>query len=95
MFDLRAEQLANPVPTLLSHASAMNDAQLDEDLAASKIDGDPVDFGAFEIVTGSDQFNRACIWIRSGLRDGMHYAVPLYTTIEEQAARAAAERTSW
>lgn len=85
----RAEQLAKPIPALLVCASTLNDEQLAEDLASSTLDGDPVDLFTHSVQTGTDQFGRACIWIQSQLREGMHYAIPLELTVREQATRLA------
>jgi predicted DNA-binding ribbon-helix-helix protein len=92
MFSLvaeRAEQLAEPAPALLACAAVMDAEQLAEDLAASTPDGAPVDLVTHSVQTGTDPHGCACIWVRSHVEGGAHYAIPLQTTIAEQSARLA------
>ncbi len=86
---LEARSNEEPPPALLACASTMDDLQLEEDQAAAQLDGAAVDLTAFTVQAGTDQFGRACLWIRNGLREGLHYAIPLQTTTAEQSRRLA------
>lgn len=87
MLDERAELLAAEPPALLANSASMDDDELEEDLAASVLDGAPVETTAFSVQTGTDPHGRACLWIRSNVRGGRHLVVPLEMTIDEQATR--------
>ena len=79
----RQELVNRPQPALLALNAMFGDADFNEDLSKAKLIDGTSDFVAFEVITGSDQFGRACLWIRNGLRDGTHIAIPLPFTPEQ------------
>lgn len=89
----RADQLTQPTAPMLTYASTLDDDQLREELAAGVVVGGPIDLGGFSVSVGADMHGRACTWITNGMRDGLHYALPLPITLAEIAARVEGDRS--
>jgi predicted DNA-binding ribbon-helix-helix protein len=72
---------------LLALSATFNDEDFDADMAtAAHIDGS-VDYVGYSVITGADQFGRACLWLQNGLRGGPNAVIPLPFT-PEQVQRA-------
>jgi hypothetical protein len=89
----RVEHQPDVDAPILNMAVALDDAQLDGELAGAKTKSGPIDLVAFDVLAGDDQHGQPTIWIRSGLRGGMHLAITLPFTSEE--VQAAAEKQQW
>lgn len=75
---------------LLEGCTLLNDQQLADELAQAHVEGGPLEFVAFDLFAGLDQHNAPTIWVRNGLRDGMHAAITLaFTHAEVEAKRGA------
>lgn len=59
--------------TLMRNSGMLNDKQLDEILNAATVEGWS-DFGGFAVGFGVDDAGQDCVWIRNGLREGLHMA---------------------
>lgn len=84
----RAAVGAGELAPLLRMAVMLDDAELRDELDRAHLEGEAVDLVAFEVLSGLDQHNQPTIWIRSGLRAGMHYAITLPFTAAEVLERA-------
>jgi len=78
------------VATLLRGAGLFDDDQLREELRDAVVEGEPIDLVAFEVLAGLDRNNTPTIWVRSGLREGMHLAITLPFTAAEVGSKAGA-----
>lgn len=76
-------------PRLLTLATVMNDAELQQEMGDGRVEGAPADFVGFEVLAGEDRNGQPTIWVRNGLRGGMHYAIPLPLSQEELMERTA------
>jgi hypothetical protein len=56
--------------------------------AAAQVDGTPIDLVAFELLAGVDRNDQVTLWIRSGLRGGLHAAITLPLSPSEVTAHA-------
>lgn len=85
----RAEQVGSGRgAVLLEGCTLLNDQQLADELAQAHVEGGPLEFVAFDLFAGLDQHNAPTIWVRNGLRDGMHAAITLaFTHAEVEAKR--------
>lgn len=71
----RAEQLAlQESHALMRNSAPMDEALLKSTLKHAKVQGRS-DFGGFEVLFGFDEHGTDCIWIKNGLRDGLHFAI--------------------
>lgn len=75
---------------LLQGCVTLNDDELREELDAGRIEGDPLDLVAFQVMAGLDQHNQPTIWLRNGLRSGMNVAITLPFTADEIASKRGA-----
>jgi predicted DNA-binding ribbon-helix-helix protein len=74
IFADRAEQLAiMEAHPLMKNSGVLNDEQLADTLAKARVAGH-FDFGGFSVFFGLDEHYQDCIWIKNGLRDGLHFA---------------------
>ncbi|MBB3005809.1 hypothetical protein [Cupriavidus alkaliphilus] len=72
--DDRGEQLeAMERHTLMRNSGMLNDKQLEEILSAATVEGWS-DFGGFAVGFGVDDTGQDCVWVRNGLREGLHMA---------------------
>lgn len=67
--DLSAMQ-NNP---LTRDSAALSDEQLDDILKGATVQGQS-DFGGFVVMFGHDEHGQNCIWVKNGLRVGLHFA---------------------
>jgi hypothetical protein len=71
----RAEQLAlQEGHALMRNSAPLDEAMLNSTLKWAKVQGRS-DFVGFEVIFGFDQHGTDCIWIKNGLRDGLHFAI--------------------
>lgn len=74
-FQERAEQLAlQDANVLMRNSGTMDDKQLKAILKDARVQGSS-DFGGFEVLFGFDELGTDCIWIKNGLRNGLHFAI--------------------
>lgn len=87
----RAKQLASGSGSvLLEGCTMLPDDQLQQELAAGRVEGEPLELVGFQLLAGLDQHGQPTIWVRNGLRDGMHAAITLpFTAAEVEAKRGA------
>lgn len=72
--DDRGEQLeAMERHTLMRNSGMLNDKQLEEILGTATVEGWS-DFGGFAVGFGVDDAGQDCVWVRNGLREGLHMA---------------------
>lgn len=64
------EMQKNP---LMRDSAALSDSQLDDILKGATVQGES-DFGGFVVMFGQDEYGQDCIWIKNGLRVGLHFA---------------------
>ncbi len=82
----RAESMAAMSAHPLMRDSAMlDDARLEEILVRATVQG-TADFDGFKVLFGHDEHGQDCVWIKNGLRNGLHFAfiVPTQTTGSEK-----------
>ena len=71
--DRAAQIAAMEMHPLMRNSGLLNDAQLNKILKTARVAGQS-DFGGFTVIFGLDEYAQDCIWIKNGLRDGMHFA---------------------
>jgi len=57
----------------MRNSAMLNDAQLEDILAGATVQGRE-NFGGFTVIFGHDEGGQDCVWVRNGLRDGLHFA---------------------
>lgn len=71
----RADQLSlQESHALMRNSALLDESMLNSTLKEAKVQGRS-EFGGFEVIFGFDRHGADCIWIRNGLRDGLHFAV--------------------
>lgn len=68
---------------LLKDSGTLNDRQLDDAMQGATVQGWS-DFGGFAVYFGHDEYGQDCVWIKNGLRTGLHFAFVLPATEEAQ-----------
>lgn len=79
VFAGRDEQLAAmEAHPIMENSGILDDDGLADILKNARVAGHS-DFGGFSVLFGLDEHYQDCIWIKNGLRDGLHFAfvVPL------------------
>lgn len=61
---------------LMRDSGVLNDEQFTDIMKTATVLGS-TDFGGFSVGFGQDDASQDCIWIRNGLRDGLHFAFTL------------------
>lgn len=61
---------------LLKDSGTLNERQLDAVMKHAQVQGWS-DFGGFSIYFGHDEHGQDCVWIKNGLRNGLHFAFVL------------------
>jgi predicted DNA-binding ribbon-helix-helix protein len=75
VLDGRGESLETIVGHTLMHDSAtLNDGQWGDIMKTATVQGSE-DFGGYAVFFGHDESGQECIWIRNGLRNGLHFAI--------------------
>jgi predicted DNA-binding ribbon-helix-helix protein len=73
----RGEQLAAMEQhPLMRNSASLSDRQLEDVMNGATVQG-TADFGGFAISFGHDENGQDCIWVRNGLRNGLHFAFAL------------------
>lgn len=73
----RGEQLAAMANhPLLRESGMLGEPDLQSILKRAQVQGRS-HFGGFEVIFGFDEHGQDCVWIRNGMRDGMHFAFVL------------------
>lgn len=74
ILDGRGESVeAMAAHTLMRENTALNDSQWSEIMKMATVQGSS-DFGGFTVFFGHDDSGQDCVWIRNGLRNGLHFA---------------------
>jgi hypothetical protein len=74
IFAGRPEQLeAMQRHPLMRDSASLNDEQYAEIMKGATVEGSS-DFGGFAVHFGKDEHDQPCVWIRNGLREGLHFA---------------------
>ena len=74
IFEDRRNQLAAMEShPLMRNSATLNDKQLEGELESAMVQGWS-DFGGFAVGFGHDSFGQDCVWIKNGLRNGLHFA---------------------
>ncbi|WP_143131090.1 hypothetical protein [Noviherbaspirillum humi] len=71
--DRAAQYAAMGNHPLIRDSGMLDDAELGSILEKAHVQG-RLDFGGFEVVFGFDEHGQDCVWIRNGLRNGLHFA---------------------
>lgn len=86
----RAEQLSAVGTVLLEGCAILDDGQLAQEMEQGSVEGAPVDMIGFQLLAGVDRHNQPTIWVRNGLRDGLHVAITMPFTREEVESKRGA-----
>jgi predicted DNA-binding ribbon-helix-helix protein len=74
VFEDRADQhAAMEQHPIMRNSGTLNDRQFDEATRTATIQGWS-DFGGFAIGFGHDEHGQDCVWVKNGLRNGLHFA---------------------
>ena len=77
VFADRAEQYAlMDKHPLMRNSGTLDDDQFNGAIRKAKVAGE-ADFGGFSVLFGFDEHGQDSIWIKNGLREGMHFAFVL------------------
>lgn len=74
--DREAQLAAMEMHPLLKDSGTLDDGQLADILKKARVAGRS-NFGGFEVLFGLDEHAQDCVWIKNGLRDGLHFAFVL------------------
>ncbi|MBE7370035.1 hypothetical protein [Ramlibacter pallidus] len=90
VFAQRADQVRSGGAVLLEGCNMLDDAALADQLAHGKVEGGPVDMLGFQLFVGTDSNEQPVIWVKNGLRDGLHLAIAIPFSREEVEAKRGA-----
>ncbi len=68
---------------MMQNSGVLDDRQFEDVMAGANVQGWS-DFGGYAIGFGQDDFDQDCVWVKNGLRNGLHFAFVLPTAIIER-----------
>jgi len=71
----RSDQLSvQEAHALMRNSTPLDETMLNSTLKQARVQGRS-DFGGFEVIFGFDEHGTDSIWIKNGLREGLHFAI--------------------